>query len=245
MAIIVSCRCGRRFAARANLAGKTVNCPGCSQPLTIPLPQAAATPKPAIDVACRCGARFRAQSHLWGQQFTCPRCGGQVLVPDPLATPAIAEVVPEDPVDVDEDFSYAVSEPVPRTVSTGLPMRAVSNGAGGGRQKRSMPESAQMACGGLLGLGILIVILVVGIHSVSGPGDIDAFGQTLSVLSICLAAAAIVSAVMIWLRVPVLGQVVGSLAALGALPAFPIGTLLSVFILIKLMDRETQAYLKG
>jgi len=89
------------------------------------------------------------------------------------------------------------------------------------------------------------VILVVGIHSVSGPGDIDAFGQTLSVLSICLAAAAIVSAVMIWLRVPVLGQVVGSLAALGALPAFPIGTLLSVFILIKLMDRETQAYLKG
>jgi DNA-directed RNA polymerase subunit RPC12/RpoP len=51
---IVSCRCGARFKADAHLAGKTVACPTCKQPLKVPLPgpvaKAAAAPaRPADD----------------------------------------------------------------------------------------------------------------------------------------------------------------------------------------------------
>ncbi len=106
-----------------------------------------------------------------------------------------------------------------------------------------MPESAKMAGGGLFGLGIIIVVIVVGIHAISGPGDIDAFGQNLTAFSICLAVAAGVSAVLIWTGVPVIGLVTGSLVALCALPVFPIGTIFSVFIFLKLFDPQTRAYL--
>jgi len=36
MPIVVACRCGQRFQAQDHLAGKTVRCPSCSQPLQIP-----------------------------------------------------------------------------------------------------------------------------------------------------------------------------------------------------------------
>lgn len=36
MPIIVSCRCGQRFSAIDELAGKRVSCPSCGQPLAIP-----------------------------------------------------------------------------------------------------------------------------------------------------------------------------------------------------------------
>lgn len=43
MAIKVSCRCGQSFAARDELAGQTVKCPTCQNPLQIPSPAAAPT----------------------------------------------------------------------------------------------------------------------------------------------------------------------------------------------------------
>src|SRR5213593_260116 len=36
MAIKVQCACGKAFAAKDELAGKTVKCPGCQKPLKIP-----------------------------------------------------------------------------------------------------------------------------------------------------------------------------------------------------------------
>lgn len=42
MSIPVKCQCGAGFAAKDELAGKTVRCPKCSQPLTIPAPKPAA-----------------------------------------------------------------------------------------------------------------------------------------------------------------------------------------------------------
>ncbi len=36
MPIVVACRCGQRFQAIAELAGKRVSCPACGQPLEIP-----------------------------------------------------------------------------------------------------------------------------------------------------------------------------------------------------------------
>lgn len=44
---IVSCRCGAQFKAEAHLAGKTVACPTCKQPLQVPLPGAKAKAAPA------------------------------------------------------------------------------------------------------------------------------------------------------------------------------------------------------
>lgn len=39
MPIKVACKCGKKFAAKDELAGKAVKCPGCGQPLKIPSPQ--------------------------------------------------------------------------------------------------------------------------------------------------------------------------------------------------------------
>jgi len=48
MPIKVQCACGKAFAAKDELAGKTVKCPGCQKPIKIPGGQAsAAQPKPA------------------------------------------------------------------------------------------------------------------------------------------------------------------------------------------------------
>ena len=49
MGIYVACSCGQAFSARPDLAGQTLNCPACGQPISIPRPQATTglTPLPA------------------------------------------------------------------------------------------------------------------------------------------------------------------------------------------------------
>jgi dienelactone hydrolase len=76
MAIEVSCRCGRRFAAKPELAGQRVSCPACGAGLVIPRPPAA-----PLVVACACGKRFEAQPHLAGRQVPCPSCRRPLLIP--------------------------------------------------------------------------------------------------------------------------------------------------------------------
>lgn len=46
MPIKVSCKCGQSFAAKDEMAGKTVRCPKCKQPLKIPGPGGARRPGP-------------------------------------------------------------------------------------------------------------------------------------------------------------------------------------------------------
>jgi hypothetical protein len=58
MPIKVQCACGKAFAAKDELAGKTVKCPNCQQPLKIPAatPAAAKAPaKPAAAAAAKPG----------------------------------------------------------------------------------------------------------------------------------------------------------------------------------------------
>jgi len=74
MAIEVSCRCGKRFAAETHLAGQQVPCPDCQRPITIP-------ELPPLVVACVCGKAFAAQGHLAGQEVPCPQCGQILQVP--------------------------------------------------------------------------------------------------------------------------------------------------------------------
>src|SRR6476469_2018576 len=47
MPIKVQCTCGKAFAAKDELAGKTVKCPACQQPLKVPGGSAAPAAKPA------------------------------------------------------------------------------------------------------------------------------------------------------------------------------------------------------
>ncbi|MBI3468688.1 MAG: hypothetical protein HY000_37270 [Planctomycetes bacterium] len=45
MPISVACKCGKKFQAPDNLAGKRVKCPGCQQLVVIPAPQVVADPE--------------------------------------------------------------------------------------------------------------------------------------------------------------------------------------------------------
>jgi len=78
------CSCGAKFRAKAELAGREVNCPQCGQPFTVPM----ANVKPRsgkIRVACQCGKAFAGNQELAGKQLACPACGQALMVP--LADP--------------------------------------------------------------------------------------------------------------------------------------------------------------
>ena len=74
MPIKVSCSCGAAFAAKDELAGKTVKCPKCQQPLAIPGGGAAAPqlapPDPGVPSIFD-EAGIKAKQHT-GQ--VCPSC---------------------------------------------------------------------------------------------------------------------------------------------------------------------------
>ena len=86
MPIAVSCQCGKKFAAPEKLAGKSVKCPGCTQPIAIP-ELAGGVAKPAtqsagnITVSCRCGKKFAAPPILAGKKVKCPACSAPLAIP--------------------------------------------------------------------------------------------------------------------------------------------------------------------
>ena len=80
MAIEVTCRCGQRFAAPAELSGRQVPCPMCGQALQIPAPQPPASVY-SLEVACVCGSRFGAPASAAGQQVPCPNCSRLMTIP--------------------------------------------------------------------------------------------------------------------------------------------------------------------
>jgi hypothetical protein len=103
MRIVISCKCGQRFATDSRFAGRQVNCFTCGQLMTIqagresrfaaPLPPVP-PPTPiqhggqaaAIRVRCACGWAFTAPATQQGRSVPCPGCGGLTEVPyhDPL-----------------------------------------------------------------------------------------------------------------------------------------------------------------
>jgi len=99
MPLTVTCGCGKRFAAPDHLAGRTVACPQCRQPLKIvgaASAQATASAVPAaavpatgaaglIKVACGCGKAFAAPPGMAGQRVACPVCGQALQIPAPGA----------------------------------------------------------------------------------------------------------------------------------------------------------------
>lgn len=81
MPIRAACQCGKAFAAPDNLAGKTVKCPGCGQPLRIPAAAGAAgatTPAPSKAPAKPAAPAFGGIGDLLDEagftQHAGPRC---------------------------------------------------------------------------------------------------------------------------------------------------------------------------
>ena len=70
MPIKVACACGAAFAAKDELAGRTVACPKCKQPLKIPAPQAAAV----APQAPHANAGLFDDVGLKARDTTVPRC---------------------------------------------------------------------------------------------------------------------------------------------------------------------------
>jgi hypothetical protein len=78
MPIIVSCQCGKRFAAPDDCAGQTAPCPACGRSLLISAENSSGQ---GIYVSCSCGRAFMAGSTLRGKRVNCPSCGGLIRVP--------------------------------------------------------------------------------------------------------------------------------------------------------------------
>jgi hypothetical protein len=77
MAIQFQCgSCGKTHQAKDELAGKSVKCPACSQPIQVPAAAAA-----QLSVQCPgCGAGYRLGAQLAGKVVKCKQCGGQIVV---------------------------------------------------------------------------------------------------------------------------------------------------------------------
>jgi hypothetical protein len=87
MPIKVACQCGAAFAAKDELAGRTVACPKCKQPLKIPAPQAIAASTQAAAVAPQAAPVSHANADLFDDlglrarasaDARCPSCGSDL-----------------------------------------------------------------------------------------------------------------------------------------------------------------------
>jgi hypothetical protein len=78
MPVVVTCQCGRRFAASDQLVAQDVPCPACGNLLSI---ADAYSTSQEIYVSCECGRAFCAPPYLRGKNTQCPGCGGNIKVP--------------------------------------------------------------------------------------------------------------------------------------------------------------------
>ncbi|MGE0758270.1 MAG: hypothetical protein AB7O38_14675 [Pirellulaceae bacterium] len=83
MPIKVSCPCGQNFTAKDSLAGQTLRCPKCSQPLTIPAARAPVAQRQAVPAppANSMGDLFEEAGIKEHKGPRCPKCA------HPLANP--------------------------------------------------------------------------------------------------------------------------------------------------------------
>lgn len=93
----LACNCGAVLSVKPEHAGKTLACPRCKRPITIPGQRVAAS-SGVIPFTCQCGKTLKAHAGLVGKRAKCPGCGMEFTVPAPHLVPLEAEVLPDDPV---------------------------------------------------------------------------------------------------------------------------------------------------
>lgn len=85
--ISATCTCGQRLVAKREMAGKTVRCPRCSNPLALPGPI-------KIETSCQyCGQRFVADEDLAGKVVKCPMCTRPITVATPGGSPVVTSQI--------------------------------------------------------------------------------------------------------------------------------------------------------
>ncbi len=142
----VSCTCGQSFRAQPHLAGKTVGCPSCGQPIHVPAPTPAPTPAAeSIPVRCPCGQAFAAAPHLAGTQVRCPSCQGILSIP--LSHNDLS--APTSPAPMDDPLGIGSMEfagpTLPSAVNLGTPVSARAP-----RRKRTgWPQSSALHWSGV------------------------------------------------------------------------------------------------
>lgn len=101
MSIVVTCSCGSKFAARPDLAGKTLACPSCKNQLQVPQP-------PPVVASCGCGQRFSAPANMAGKQVACPSCKRPLTVSNqPVSAQPTASAANLTALDLGEGQSNA------------------------------------------------------------------------------------------------------------------------------------------
>jgi len=150
---VVTCRCGRRFEAAAELAGKQVACPACGGAIRVP---GAAAAGPVV--TCPCGQSFRAQAALAGSTIPCPSCGNPLRIGASPAARAAAAA---------RQRTAPRSTPVPtaaapaRTLGHGQPLAPTKMPARATRHPQwSFPLGWVVGVG--VGAVVLVLLLIVG-----------------------------------------------------------------------------------
>ncbi len=135
MPAFAKCACGAIIKAKSELAGRTVSCPSCGQPVVIP-------PAPiigAIGVTCTCGQALRAKTEMAEKRVKCPSCGQAISIPTPEAkvmesgTPVAAVDAENDPLGLGDLASDPLlggtreDDPLGVTPAQRLPSRALTS----------------------------------------------------------------------------------------------------------------------
>ena len=133
MTIKISCQCGKRLAVQSGLAGKRIQCPSCSAPISVPKQRSSSTlaktetaaitdkqvatnPAKSTSIQCNCGARLRIKQELVGQTVKCPKCGS-----------SIATVATKQERDADQGIANWFDEQLPSVSSLTSPVATNHN----------------------------------------------------------------------------------------------------------------------
>lgn len=151
MSIEFGCQCGKRLKVAAELAGKQVRCPGCSDVLTVPQqqPAAAAGSADRIMMTCQCGQQLRVKSELAGKRVRCSACQQPVLVPGgptpqaaPVATPQAAPIQAVPVQQAPIQAAPIQAAPIQASPIQAVPVQAAAPAQAGGGLWDDLPDAS-------------------------------------------------------------------------------------------------------
>lgn len=114
MPIIVKCKCGGKFKARDELAGKRLICPNCGTPVNIPAqPNSQGKesrnnePKTSTQskVKCSCGQAYAVSNSMVGKVVKCRKCGSKINIGGSVAQQTSKGSEPENESIGGDDFA--------------------------------------------------------------------------------------------------------------------------------------------
>lgn len=188
MSNVVQCRCGQKFKAPASLAGKTVRCTACQQPIKIPAPQEKARAISNLSVQCTCGQQYTVPPTMAGKRVKCQKCGAAMTIPggpptrqpQPQPQPK-PQPQQDDPLGLGGGSDLA-SDPLGADPLATDPLGGLASGPTYQPQS-PVPAATQQPSAGntnlmlILGIGggalalVLLLVIGIGVYAFSGSGN--------------------------------------------------------------------------